>query len=531
MTPVHGTDETEARGPVTVLCAVVGPVEAVSVAALATVPDAVDLTRRCADIAELLAASAAGLGRVAVVSCDLPGLDRPVVAALHADGTRVLALCPDVPWQRERVQALGVDAVCEDADVPAKLVELVRSAAVSGAGALAAVGHPDGAAPGTADPRAAWEWETGAGDGWGAGTGTRDGAAGLGIVVAVWGPTGAPGRSTIALNLAAELVADPARGRRDRGDRRDRRERRRRQGRTPSGWANGPAADPWTDLAQAPDVPGQPSSSPAPAADTALLVDADTYSGALAQMTGLLDESSGIAAACRAAGNGTLTLHQLATITPALTPRLRILTGIARASRWPELSAAGLETVWQECRRLARWTVIDCGFAVESDEMLTYDTRAPQRNAATLSALAAADVVVVVGGADAVSMQRLVRALDDLRGTGVATNEPVVVVNRVRASAVGRQAGTVLRETLLRYANVTDVQLVPEDQASCDAALLAGRALGEVAPASAARRAISELAEAVRERAPAGHPAAHGRGAEPAAGSPVASAWSPTVAH
>ena len=511
MTPARGTDDVDARRPVTVLCAVVGSVEATAVAALATVPDVLDLTRRCADIAELLAASAAGLGRVAVVSCDLPGLDRPVVSTLHADGTRVVALCPQVPWQRERVQALGVDAVCDDTSVPADLVDLVRAAAVNGTW-LSDAAAPDLAAGALTGSGPDWSWELSA-DGRGAGADV--GVEPLGTVVTVWGPTGAPGRSTIALNLAAELAAAPS-ARRGRG---------RRRGRTPSGWGSG------TDAGPLADAGADARTDLAPLADTGLLVDADTYSGALAQMTGLLDESSGIAAACRAAGQGTLTVHQLASITPTLTPRLRILTGIARAGRWPELPAAALETVWQECRRLARWTVVDCGFAVESDEMLTYDTRAPQRNAATLSALAAADVVVVVGGADVVSVQRLVRALDDLRSTGVAPNAPLVVVNRVRASAVGRRTNAVLRETLLRYANVTDVQLVPQDQAACDAALLAGRALGEVAPSSPTRRAICELAAAVRERAPGPAAPRPDRDGNLAARSPAASAGTPTVAH
>ena len=510
MSPYPDAGQTGAdarRGPVTVLCAVVGPLEAVVVGGLAASPDAVDLTRRCADVAELLAASAAGLGRVAVVSADLAGLDRPVVAALHAGGTRVVALCPDAPWQHERMRAIGVDAVCVDADAASHLLDRVRS--VDAAGAAPAGARDLGWIPDELDEPGAVQpgWVLGPDGGPGAypgsypGTDAEPGAPGS--VVAVWGPTGAPGRSTVALNLAVELAAAPGTPRRARAARRARAGSRR----------------------------GAKGAVDRSAAETGLLVDADTYAGALAQMTGLLDESSGLAAACRAAGHGSLTLHQLAALAPALTPQLRILTGIARASRWPELSAASLEVVWQECRRLARWTVIDCGFALESDEMLTYDTRAPQRNAATLSALAAADVVVVVGGADAVSVQRLVRALDDLRGVGVAAADQVVVVNRVRASAAGRSPGAALREALLRYANVADVHLVPDDQASCDAALLAGRTVAEVAPSSPVRRALSELADTVRDRSPARLPAGRVGDAGTEGGQVGAAAWSPTVAH
>lgn len=468
----------------TVVCAVLGQVEVTTVAVLASAPGRVDLTRRCADIAELLAASAAGLCRVAVVSVGMAGLDGPVVAMLHADGTRVVALCPDDTGQHERMRAIGADAVVIETAVTAQLLDLIRSVAAShadggpgadlGWAAQRGLDHAPVRTPGNDNL-------TVPGDNL---TAPDYGADQHGCVVAVWGPTGAPGRSTIALNLAAELLAPP---------------------------------------------PPRRRSHAITTGDCGLLVDADTYSGALAQMTGLLDESSGIAAACRAAGQGTLDLHLLAALAPLLAPRLRILTGIARASRWPELSATSLEAVWQECRRLARWTVVDCGFALECDEMLTYDTRAPQRNAATLSALAAADVVVVVGGSDVVSVQRLVRALDDLRSADVgAAAAPVVVVNRVRASAVGRSPSRVLRDMLLRYANVSDLYLVPDDQAACDAALLAGSTLAEAAPSSGVRRAIGDVAVAVRERALAGPVRA---GVIRAGQLTGAAPWSPTVAH
>ena len=70
-----------------------------------------------------------------------------------------------------------------------------------------------------------------------------------GRVIAVWGPTGAPGRSTVATGIAVEAAAA-----------------------------------------------GVPT----------LLVDADVYGGVLASAFGLLDESPGLAGACRQAANGRL---------------------------------------------------------------------------------------------------------------------------------------------------------------------------------------------------------------------------------
>jgi MinD-like ATPase involved in chromosome partitioning or flagellar assembly len=176
-----------------------------------------------------------------------------------------------------------------------------------------------------------------------------------------------------------------------------------------------------------------------------------------------------------------------------LAPGLRVLTGISRANRWPELPASALEVVWEVARSLAAWTVIDCGFCLEQDEALSYDTRAPRRNAATLSALEAADVVVVVGSGDPTGIQRLVRGITDLAALPV-TAVRVVVVNRVRASAVGPRPGVAIAESLRRYAGIDDAHFVPDDRAGVDAAVLRGATLLEASPGSPARRAVAALA-------------------------------------
>jgi MinD-like ATPase involved in chromosome partitioning or flagellar assembly len=231
-----------------------------------------------------------------------------------------------------------------------------------------------------------------------------------------------------------------------------------------------------------------------------LLVDADTYGPSVAQTLGLLDESGGIAGAVRAANSGTLDLDRLARLAPAVWPTLRVLTGLPQPSRWPELRPSALETVWERARELSRWTVVDCGFCLETDEELTFDTAAPRRNGATLSALAEADVVIAVGSADPVGLQRLVRGLADLSDALGPSISPRVVVTRVRAAAVGAGPERRVVEALARYAGVDDPWLVPDDRASCDAAMLAGRLLVETAPASPARRALADLAADLEER-------------------------------
>ena len=408
-----------------VLCALRGAAELAAVRGMGGDPD-LEVVRRCADLPELLAGAAAGLGQVAVVSTELPGLDRDAVSSLHGCGVWVVAVL-DGGWSPDRARLVGADLAVPSGDaaitVPAAVRDVLGRASRGEHPGAQAV--PDGVAAPATPP-------------------SPEQVSVAGKVVAVWGPTGAPGRTTVAVNLAAELAGSARR---------------------------------------APEL-------------ATLLVDADTYGGTVAQVLGLLDEAPGIAAAARAAGTGRLDVASLAALTPVLDNGLRVLTGMSRADRWPELPAANLEVVWSVARELAAWTVVDCGFAIEQDEALSYDTRAPRRNAATLSALSAADVVVVVGAGDPVGLQRLVRGLGELSGLGLVAHR-VVVVNRVRASASGPRPAEAVRAALRRYAGVADARIIGEDQAACDGATLRARTLAEHAPTSPVRRELAALAAEV----------------------------------
>jgi MinD-like ATPase involved in chromosome partitioning or flagellar assembly len=424
-----------AERAVTVLVAVHAPDEEAAAVTVLGAQPRVTVARRCAELTELLAAAEAGAGTAAVVSGDLPGLDREAVARLRGAGLRVVAI-EDPATPVERLAGLGCDVVVAGGDAE-NLVAAVRGDAPEIAEPAPPAPHDFGARPGT--------------------------------LVAVWGPAGSPGRTTIAIELAAALAGVGAAAPRRSGLLRRSR-----------------------------------SAPPLHGSGTVLLADADTYASSVTSRLGLLDDAPGLAAAARAAGQGVLDVVTLAGHSPVVLPGVRVLTGITRASRWPELPASSLEVVFERCRELASWTVVDCGPVLEADELLMYDTRAPQRNGATLSALQAADIVVVVGGADPVGLQRLVRGLEDLRDAAVPVPAArVVVVNRVRASAVGRRAESQVRDALARYGGVDDVHLVPDDPAGLDAALLAGRVLAECAPGSPARAAFLGLADRVRELVPA----------------------------
>jgi MinD-like ATPase involved in chromosome partitioning or flagellar assembly len=170
-----------------------------------------------------------------------------------------------------------------------------------------------------------------------------------------------------------------------------------------------------------------------------------------------------------------------------------VLTGLTRAARWSELRPAGLQAVLAAARVLVDHVVVDLATPLEEDDELSYDTAAPRRNGTTLEVLRAADHVVVVGSADPVGLQRLVRGLQDL-AVAVPGVAPEVVVNKVRSDSVGRNPRLRVREALDRFAGVRDLRLVPDDRQATDRALLAGRSLTEAAPDSPARASLQALA-------------------------------------
>jgi MinD-like ATPase involved in chromosome partitioning or flagellar assembly len=179
-----------------------------------------------------------------------------------------------------------------------------------------------------------------------------------------------------------------------------------------------------------------------------------------------------------------------------LRPTFRVLTGIPRAERWPELRPTALTAVLAAARGLADFIVVDCGFCLETDEELSFDSIAPRRNGATLAILDAADLVLIVGAADPLGLQRLVRGLVELRDAEVSATT-WVLLNKVRAGVVPGDPPVELRDALVRFTGRVPAGLLPFDQQATDAALAAGKTLAEARPSSPLRRAIVEVAASI----------------------------------
>jgi Flp pilus assembly CpaE family ATPase len=397
-----------------------GPWESDLVGALDRSDHGVTVVRRCVDVSELLAAAATGTGQAALLSADLRRLDGDAVGRLHAAGVAVVGLVEAGDDEgAERLRRLGVVHVLPTDAAPEAIVRALREAVADGTDPGRDVADPRAALPQLDVPAPA-----------------ESTPSGHGAVVAVWGPAGAPGRTTVAVGLADEASRLGV---------------------------------------------------------STLLVDGDVYGGVVAQVLGLLDESPGVAGAARLATAGTFDAAALHRLSWAVRPGLRVLTGLARADRWPELRPRAVAAVLQEARQAADLTVVDCGFCLEQDEELSFDTAAPRRNGATLSVLENADTVLCVSGADPVALQRTIRGLGELRDA-LPQVEPVLVVNRVRRGPVPGDAHREIADALERFAGCEVRCFLPEDRRSTDAALASGRTLAEVAPASPLRAGLRALA-------------------------------------
>jgi MinD-like ATPase involved in chromosome partitioning or flagellar assembly len=398
-------------GPVSVLVAAAGAAwEAGAIERLER-DVALALSRRCVDLTDLLATAGAGLGAVAVVSVGLPGLDADSVSSLRRMGVEaVLVAAPDElrDGDVERMRRLGIAHLLVSTEMDS-FVQVVLTAD--------AEGRHDLPSDVDEEPRV-------------------EEAPLRGRRLAVWGPAGAPGRTTVAVGLAGEIAA---------------------------------------------------------AGEQCLLLDVDAYGGAVAQHLGVLDEVSGLLAAARAANAGQLDGACLDDLARQVGDRLRVLTGLPRPDRWSEVRASAFEELLEQAARVSTYTVLDVGFSLEGEPPDPFGPTAPQRNLMTLAALDSADEVLVVGAADPVGLARLARGLVELREV-VPGVRPRVVVNRTRPSL--GWSDREIRGMVEGFVTPVDVHFLPDDRAAADRALMAGQSLVESGD-SPLRSAMAELATAV----------------------------------
>ena len=228
---------------------------------------------------------------------------------------------------------------------------------------------------------------------------------GEGGVITVWGPAGAPGRTTIAVTVAAVLAK-----------------------------------------AQRPVV----------------LVDADVFAPSVATLLGLSGQSSGLLGVCRMARADTLNVDNVmdkAETYQAKGITFPVLTGLGRGHKAHTIEVLSWEKVLDVLVEAGFLVVVDVssGLSQQPGEVVG----GPSVNGVTRSALKRSDYVLSVLTPHPVSVVRWL--LDNERVTELATNAHLeVIINHV--SPTHKRALEETRHTLWEFAGVSHTTLLPVDQ-------------------------------------------------------------------
>ena len=366
----------------------------------------VSIELRCVERSELLAALKAG-GIDAIVSVGAPSwFDRHVALEAQRAGITTVGIV-DNALEGEQLGALGAHLVPYEAS-PQEIVDRchmpVAEARLSG------------------DTRAR--------------TNVHDATEGR--LVAVWGPKGAPGRSTVAINLACELAR--------------------------------------SDMAT-------------------VIVDCDQYGGDILQLLGVEEDVPGLVWAERLAARGELnhTVMQ-AELRRAYSGGPVVLGGITRADLWPGVSSAGLADVLQALRSTFRFVVADTGFCIEKD-WSSYPGAEDGRNRMARTVLRAADVVVAVCRGDAVGIKHFLAAYQSLEDL-VPADRIAVCCNRVLPADAAEIA-----DVLQSFVGKRPAAMVPESPREMRAAFDRGSPVRAVTPRSRTTDELSLLCGVVGGRA------------------------------
>jgi len=333
-----------------------------------------EIRRRCVDSADLLGACLGAPGLTAVITAGLPRISAEIVARLLAAQSRVIgiALRSD---DRAVLEALAVDAIIDSTDDARELIARLSSA-LRHEPVSSGVWNLDDVDPQMQVP------------------------AESGRVIAVWGPAGAPGRTTTA-SVLAHCLSEHSR---------------------------------------------------------TVILDADTSAPSLALHLGLADDPSGIIVACRHAETGELSSRSLAVSLSGVSERLFALTGLAHSRRSAEIRPAALARVVDSLRREFPYVVIDVGAELDAvaaapalaaaDAVVAVCRAEPlgmARFLAELPALAETGVpmvAVITGGAQVTEAQRLIREV--ARDLGLSV--PILDLSRDPAAlSKALRRGTAIR--------------------------------------------------------------------------------------
>lgn len=245
-----------------------------------------------------------------------------------------------------------------------------------------------------------------------------------GLSIAVWGPTGAPGRTTVATSVASLMAGRGLR---------------------------------------------------------VVLIDGDARSGAIAPALGLLDEVPGFIASCRLAGRDQLTaddLRRLAHRYEQGAGVVDVLTGTTSGRHYPEVTPDTVTGVVEMAKRIWEVVIVDTGSDLSSEGR---DHLAAEVVATTC--LRVCDEAIALCQATPVGVARLARVIQDAIARRAGKPFPVVL-NGVDTARRALSDEATLREALRRFADVFTVQILAWDPGACRKADMLGVTVPDAVPGS-----------------------------------------------
>lgn len=387
-------------------------------------PNDLQVVRRAADLAEVRAAARGRVADLAVLDATDLDLDARIIEDLHRDNMRVVLVAP--AERAGALDALGADAIATRGypeGIVESLLAIIRASAPHAPSPLDPLLAPP---PPPDTPSPALEEET---------TGAVDSSY-VGTVIAVWGASGSPGRSTLALGLAYALGTH----------------------------------------------------------DETLIIDADIMNPSLAHMMSVPIDASGVAALSRTALRSTLGGDDIRRAATPLGPGLSMITGIVTPHRWREVGPASITAILTAARQAAKWVVVDVS-AVSLEQVAEDVRQQGERDDVTAAVLRCADEVICVSRADILGVNRLSHTIEWWKTLGRA-QEPTVVINQVDSAALGSNPLNALQTALSQIIPGSQVHTIPFD-VQVRRALLRGRPISEHAPASGAGAAVIALADSL----------------------------------
>ena len=252
--------------------------------------------------------------------------------------------------------------------------------------------------------------------------------------ICVWGPTGSPGKSTLALNLACEMASS---------------------------------------------------------GKHVLLIDLDTYSASIGTFIGVTEPGPGVAAAARLVSQDRLDSEQflrLAIKYQVGRGEMSVLTGLGSELRWPELTGEKVRGIISRATQNYDFVILDVASPLEAG--LKHVGGVVDRNVSTRTALEVCTRSIAVFNADQIGVKRLCDAFEQM--SQLATS-PILIANRFRTTALGSGAKQQIKDALLEMCQTEVNWFIPEDRTSCDRAVLDMIPLVMLKRSSVARQAIAQF--------------------------------------